>query len=416
MRLKQRIYNFLRWSEKYTRTDMVYLARGGFWLTLEQVITSVAGILLAVAFANLLPKETYGVYRYVLSLVGILSVFSLSGMNTAIVRAVARGYEGVLVPAFKTRLRWGAAGGILSLGLAGFYFLNNNLTLVFCFLVAAVFLPFMDSLTIYESFFEGKKLFKTRALYNIFIRIVAALASVATLILTQNLFFILLVYFCLYTFLRLICFWITIRKSSLNSKQDLETISYGKHLSLMNVIGVVSSQLDKILLWHFLGPVSLASYALATTPCEHIGNLFKNIAPLSLPKFSEQSLGAIKAKLFKKTAKLFLAAIPLMGLYVILAPWIYKLFFPAYLEAIFYSQFYAVAILLMIPQVPLGAVLAAQMRKKELYIIKFTSPLARVAAVLILVPLYGIWGAIIAAIFIQVINFVLLLFFLRRMQ
>ncbi|MDD5626957.1 MAG: oligosaccharide flippase family protein [Patescibacteria group bacterium] len=413
---KQRIYNFLRWSEKYTRTDMVYLARGGFWLTAEQVITSLAGILLAVAFANLLPKETYGVYRYVLSLVGILSVFSLSGMNTAIVRAVARGYEGVLAPAFKTRLRWGAAGGILSLGLAGFYFLNNNLTLVFCFLVAAAFLPFMDSLTVYESFFEGKKLFKTRALYNISIRIVATLASVATLVLTQNLFFILLVYFCLYTFLRLICFWMTIRKSSFKPKQDLETISYGKHLSLMNAIGVVSSQLDKILLWHFLGPVSLASYALATTPCEHIGNLFKNLAPLSLPKFSEQSLGAIKAKLFKKTAKLFLAVIPLMGLYVILAPWIYKLFFPIYLEAVSYSQFYTVAILLMIPQVPLGAVLAAHMRKKELYIIKFTSPLVRIVLVLILVPLYGIWGAIITAILIQVINFALLLFFLRRMQ
>ncbi len=415
MNSKQKIYNFLRWSEKYTRTDMVYLAKGGFWLTAEQVVTSLAGIILAIAFANLLPKETYGVYRYVLSLVGILSVFSLTGMNTAIVRTVAQGNEGVLASVLGTRLRWGVLGGVVSLGLAGFYFLNHNITLIFCFLIAAVFLPFMDSLTIYESFWEGKKLFRMRASYNILVRVAAVIILVITLILTKNLVLILLAYFCSYTFLRLICFLATLKKSFSHHK-DLETISYGKHLSIMNIMGMVSAQADKVLLWYFLGPVSLASYVLALAPVDNIGSLFKNLFPLSLPKFSEQPLKAIQATLFKKITKLFLMIIPLGGLYIILAPWIFKFFFPAYTEAIPYSQFYIIAILIMIPQVPLGAVLAAKMRKKELYIVKFTSPLAEIFLLLILLPLYGIWGAIMSAIFTQVINFALLLFLLKRME
>jgi len=406
----------LRWSEKYTQTDMVYLMRGGFWLTLEQGITSLAGILLAVAFANLVPKETYGVYRYVLSLVGILSVFTLGGMNTAIARAVARGSEGMLLPAFKTRLAWGIIGGIASLGAAGFYFSRGDIALVFCFLIAAFFLPLMDSLTLYESFWEGRKLFKTRAIYNIFVRIFAVAALAATLILTKNLFLILLAYFFFYTLFRFICFWIAIRKAASCQKQDSETISYGKHLSLMNVMGVVSSQLDKILLWHFLGPVALASYILAITPVDHLGNLFKNIFPLSVPKFSQQSLETIQATLFKKIAKLALVGVCFIGLYVILAPWIYKLFFPIYLESVPYSRFYTIVTLLMIPQIPLLAVLAAQMKKKELYIVKFTSPALRIALVFILLPLYGIWGAILTIIFTQAINLVLLLFFLRKQR
>lgn len=414
--MNQKIYNFLRYSEKYTQTDMVYLIRGGFWLTLEQGVISLAGILLAIAFANLVPKEIYGTYRYVLSLVGILSVFTLSGMNTAIARAVARGYEGMLAPAFKTRLRWGIIGGILSLGVAGFYFLQNNTTLVFCFLIAAVFLPLMDSLTLYESFWEGKKLFKTRAAYNIFVRIAGVLALVATLFLAKNVFLIILAYFCFYTFFRFICFWRALRKVSSCQKKDSETISYGKHLSLMNVMGVLSSQLDKILLWHFLGPAALAAYALAITPVDHIANLFKNIFPLSLPKFSQQSLETIKATLFKKIAKLFLAGACLIGLYVILAPWIFRFFFPIYLEAVPYSQFYTIVTLLMIPQIPLLAVLAAHMKKKELYIVKFVSPILRIALVFVLLPLYGIWGAIMTIIFTQAINLALLIFFLRKQK
>ncbi len=64
--LRAKICNFLRWSEKYIKTDMIYLVKGGFWLTLGQIISSVSSLLLVIAFANLLPKETYGIYKYFL--------------------------------------------------------------------------------------------------------------------------------------------------------------------------------------------------------------------------------------------------------------------------------------------------------------------------------------------------------------
>ena len=71
-KIKEKIYNLLRWSEKYTKTDMVYLAHGGFWLSFGQIISSLSSFLLAIAFANLLPKETYGNYKYILSIASIL--------------------------------------------------------------------------------------------------------------------------------------------------------------------------------------------------------------------------------------------------------------------------------------------------------------------------------------------------------
>ena len=65
--IKEKIYKLLRKSEKWTHTDMIYLAKGGFWLTLGQIISSVSSFALAVAFANFLPKEVYGNYKYIIS-------------------------------------------------------------------------------------------------------------------------------------------------------------------------------------------------------------------------------------------------------------------------------------------------------------------------------------------------------------
>lgn len=80
-RLKHHTHRALRHSEKYFKTDMVYLAKGGFWLTTGQGVASLASLVLAIAFANLLPKEAYGNYKYILAVVGVLTLFGLTGIG-----------------------------------------------------------------------------------------------------------------------------------------------------------------------------------------------------------------------------------------------------------------------------------------------------------------------------------------------
>ena len=113
--IKQKLYNTLRRSEHWTHTDMVYIAKGGAWLTAARIVASISSFLMVIAFANLLTKEAYGLYQYVLSIVGILSISTLGGINTALTQAMARGYEGSIIPALKTRIHWGVIGGIGSI-------------------------------------------------------------------------------------------------------------------------------------------------------------------------------------------------------------------------------------------------------------------------------------------------------------
>ena len=141
--LKVKTYNFLRWTEKWLKTDMVYFSRGGFWLTAGQMFSSLSAFLLSIAFANLLPKETYGTYKYVLSIASILSIPTLSGMTTSLAQAIASGSDGSFIPAVKARIKWGLLGALASLILASYYFYQADTTLTISFLMAAVFLPFM---------------------------------------------------------------------------------------------------------------------------------------------------------------------------------------------------------------------------------------------------------------------------------
>ena len=87
-KLRQKTYNLLRWSEKYTKTDMVYLTKGGFWLTFAYIIFLSSGFILTIAFANLLPKDVFGTYKFVISISGVLLVTSLTGINSTLKQSI----------------------------------------------------------------------------------------------------------------------------------------------------------------------------------------------------------------------------------------------------------------------------------------------------------------------------------------
>ncbi len=395
MEIKQKIYNLLRWSQRYTQTDMVYLAKGGFWLTLGKIITSVLTFILAIAFANLVPKETYGTYKYILSMGGILGIFSLPGIDTALIRAIARGYEGSLLVCVKTKLRWGILTGIASLGGAGYYLLQGNITLTICFLIGAIFFPLMSAFILYESFWTGKKSFKILIKYQVLIQLLVVSILIPVLFLTDNLFLILFTWFSTYTAFYLIAFYLTFKKGAPNKKEDPKVVSYGKHLTLMEILGIIAARLDRILIWHFLGATSVAIYYFATIPPQQIEEFLGKINVLAFPKLVQKDKQEIKSTLPVKMFKLLILIIPIVVVYILLAPYIFKLFFPQYLEAIIYSQLFALT-LLFYPRIILKTALTAYAQTKKLYWLRITTPIVQILFLITLTPVYGVYGVIAA--------------------
>jgi O-antigen/teichoic acid export membrane protein len=413
MGIKQKTYNLLRWSQKYTKTDMVYLAKGGFWFTFVRVISSSMGILLTIAFANLLPKETYGQYKYILSVASILFIPTLMGMNTAITQAVARGYEGSVISGFKTRLRWGIFSTIGSLGFAGYYYINANFTLSIAFFIISFLLPFSNAFGVYDSYIKGKKLFKISAKYGIATSLISVSIMIAVLSITNNVLFIVLTYYASHTIINCFFFNKIIKNFNLNKKEDPETIPYGKHLSLMSILGVAVQHIDKIIIWHFLGAIEVAIYTMAISPVQQTIDSFGPLGLLAMPKFSNQNKEILKKTIPLKILKSLVFTIPITIIYIITAPFVYKTIFPQYLDSIFYSQIFALAIIFQ-GSALLGVYFRAQMRIKDLYVINIVTPIIKLALMIIMLPLWGVMGMVIALLSYQILSAILLIFMMKK--
>jgi O-antigen/teichoic acid export membrane protein len=413
MRIKQKIYHFLRQSEKYTKTDMVYLVKGGSWLTLGQIISAASAFLLSVAFANLLPQETYGNYKYILSLLGILTIFSLPGLGTAIIQAVARGYEGSFYQAFRIKLKWGCLGSLTAIVLGGYYWYQGNTDLPVPLFLSALFLPLMQASQIYAALLGGRKLFSYQVKYSTATRLFSVATMIAALFLTNNLIWIIAVYLVSNTLANLFFYFFTKSKFQPNKKEDQQTISYGKHLSLVNIINTIASYLDRLLVFHYLGAIELAIYSFAITPPEQIKRLLKNIDLLALPQFAQRSKEEIKSTIFKKVKKFIIFILPLIGLYILLAPFLYEIFFPQYLNSIFYSQVFSLSLLGTLAVLVISA-LKSQGAKKQLYQLNIYSSLIQIILLFFFMHFYGLWGIILARILSQFIGLSLSLILIRK--
>ncbi len=413
-KLKNTIYKILRKSEKWAQTDMVYLAKNSFWLTISKVIGTLTALGLAVAYANLLPKEVYATYKYILSVASLLAIFSLPGINTSLMRSVTLGFEGSVKQAIKTKFRWSLAGVLAGLSVSGYYFYHHNYTLGIGFLTAALTSPILNSL-IYGPYLQGKKLFKTISIYNSVKQVIAAAIIIGAIWLSPTALTIILVYYGINLILQSTLFIITFKKYKPNKKQDPQMISFGKHLSLMNILGILAEQADKILMWHLLGARELAIYSFATLPITQARSFLKSIPTIAFPKIATQNIEVTKKTLPKKIAKFMAILIIPVIIYILLAPYIYKILFPQYLEAVKYSQLFALT-LIFFPQRLLGQTLVAYAQTKSLYILKIINPLTRILFLILGIYFLNIKGAILAIILSSTISLIFLLLFFKKIK
>lgn len=401
--IKSFIYNLIRSTEKYFKTDMIYLSKGGFWIFLGQIISSVLVLSLTIVFANLLTQEEYGIYRYALSILGLLGITTLNGINQALVPAIVAGYEKTALETTKIRIKWGLWGTFIAFCMAGYNYVWGNQELTIILIIIGVFAPVWETLANYDAVLHARKKFNTSTIYSSILNIGVTLLTICTVFFTKNIPLIILIYIGSYTFGRAIISSIVYRKEKLNNRIDLETITYGKHLSIMNAVVILSQQIDKIMLFQYLGPVQLAIYSYATAPVEQVRGITKSISTLVVPKFSEKNHNSIKESIRNKRPIIFFSLLFIVIAYIIAIPLFYKIALPQYIESIAFSQIFSIS-LLGIGSSLAQVALLTQKKQKDLYIYNIFNSLFSIIITIISIIYFGLWGAIIAKTISYLIN------------
>lgn len=398
---------------------MLYLVSGSLWYVAGQVVASFSALALAIVFANLAPPEVYGTYKYILSLAGIFAIVSLPGINTAVARAVARGHESVVHAATRSRVVHACVGSIIALAGSAYYLLKGNVELSLALLVIAAALPLFDTLTSYLFYFVGKRRFDIRTKYYAATQVISVLALVGTLLVTDNLTLILLAYFIPLTLVRATQYLYVVRTiPRTHTEEDVNTVRYGKHLTAMQVLGMVAGEIDKVLIWKFLGPAQVAVYTFALAIPEQFKGPLKGIGELAFPKFAAQTPEQIRENLPALWRKIALYALGLLGLslvYIAAAPYLFALAFPQYAMSVSYSQLYALAMVTNVASIPI-AIFSAQQKTALQYTLSNIQPVIAIGLFALLIPPYGIMGAIVALLiskFVTVALYLGSLYFVR---
>ncbi len=392
--LKSRIFSLLRWSEKYTKTDMVYLAKGGFWLNLNYLFDSIFSFIIILAFAHFLSQETYGVYKYITSVAGVLVAFSLTGMKMAVIRATAQHFEGVFKKSLLKQLWWSVPQFIIFCGVGAYYLYQGNSVFGISFLAISILVPLSSIANTYAAFLQGRTEFKTLSLYGLCSNFFSFIVIGTAVIFTKNPLFLVLAYYSGRAIINIFFCWrtfITYKPNSLFREEDL---SYGKHLSLMNIIGTIAAQIDNVIVFHYLGPAPVAIYNFATAIPERLKGLFGFVGTVALSRMAEKKNLEIGKSIIRKTTVLALAAALVTVCYIIVAPFLFSLLFPKYVESVLYSQIFSISMIAVASSIPIGALYAKKLQK-ELYLLSIIGPLLKIASFVAATFYFGLWGAII---------------------
>ncbi len=394
--LKNTFKKYLKKTEVYTKTDMVYLAKGSFWLSFGQGIAMISAFALSIILARALPQETYGTYKFILSIASIIGGLSLSGIGTSLIQAVARGYDGTIFLAFKTQLIWSSLlAGLFAL-LAFYYILSGNYILGTSLLIAGATSPLVNCFSLYGSFLSGKKDFKRSTLYWISSHIINISTIAIIAITTGSVIALTIGYFISQLITSIVLYYATLRiyKPDIQTAQT-EMISYGKHLSVMNIIGTIANQLDKILVFHSVGSAPLAIYSFAFAIPEQFRSFIKNLVSIGVPKFAHHNEIDLRKSIVDKVLRLtFLSALCVI-VYWITAPIIFKLLFPTYMSAVWYSQLYMVGLIFFPGISLLSTYFQVSQQTKIQYKLSIMGNTLTILLSIILITQYGTLGAVI---------------------
>jgi O-antigen/teichoic acid export membrane protein len=349
------------------------------------------------AFANFLSKEAFGTYRYAQSLFGALSFLTFTGINTAVTQMVAEGHATIVSYSIRLQIKYNIAFTLATFLLAIYFWINQNTTLAYSLIVAAVGFPIIATFNTYGAVLGGRKQFHTSALYGSLSTIFLGAVLIGTLATTSHVPLIMLAY-CVGNALPTLYFYrktlATLPPQISTSQERQSLLGYARHISLINIFSTLSQYADKIILFHYFGAIQLATYAIAQAIPERIRGFSKNINNIVLPRVTSRSISEIQKIFYTRVFQAFGIGLLISGLYIVMAPMIFHIFLPQYIESLRYSQVLSLSFALTMPGGYVASVFYGKKLLKTIYLSSVSAHVSRILLFWILGKHFGVWGLI----------------------
>lgn len=378
--------------------DLPYFFKNSFWISIRQVIVALSSLIMMAAFSHLVDAEVFGKYQFVLSIISLVMIFSLPGMSTALVQTIARGRDGFYADAFRRSVQMSLVGSVALIVIGLYYLFSDRALGAALFMVAAVF-PFISSFGLWEAYLHGRERFDIAARNASLLAVLQSSAVCGVAVFFPQYLVALVVAYAVSAGLANLVFHRMCQVSVRNDETDQQSVQFGYFMTKMSFLGVLSEQLDKLLVGILLGPSQLAAYTIISFFGLRIKDMVRPFSAMLVPKMAnETSLFHKILKLHAKPLLLGSFGILVFGIlfYTLVIPLNTMLFSQAYAEYSYLSQWYVVTVLLSAPLTAMGYYIYA---KQNTYAITLSNTVYHVLRIIINVFMiwrYGLLGAVLA--------------------
>lgn len=379
-----------------------------FWSNLNQVVMTVFALVVSIVFTRLGSKELYGQYLFVLAMFGLFSIVSIPGVRAVIFRTTAQGYEGVYRRATRFSFLCSLLG-IPLLVIAGILvYLFKTRILGISLIAVALFFPFEISLQNWMLFLKGRSEFRRLAFYNSIKFLISLLAVTASIVFTRNIIVILVAYFLVNG-----GFNILYHLKALNSLKNDELDDGWKKqsyaLTILELSSIIFGKVDVVLIGSLLTFEQVAIYGLVMKFADVFFSVIKSTMEAIVPNLYQSK--KITIRYFYKF--FFLSFLIPIILYPVIKYPVLFLYGRGYSEVILFSKAYLAVIPFYFLNLVATYFLVKYKLNKEINIGRIISMIAVVVFYAILIPLYGIWGGVIASMLYFITQLFVSLFLLK---
>lgn len=397
---------------KYRATVM-----NGGWVLGLNFFRQLLSLALVVVLVRVLSKDEFGQYQFVVAAVGFLNVFALPGIQTAITQSVARGFDGTYRKAVPVVLASSMLGSAGLAGLACQQWFWGRPSLAPALLAASLLFPFAQGLQHWISFQSGKGLFRLNSIYQGIGFAISNLGGIAAVLLIHPSF--VLVTLVTNTVLSVQNVWVSstvFRRIVPSAPVEEKAISYGIQTSVFGVFNMAGNYMDKFLLFYLLSPEALAVYVVAERIPELLKKYMQSARNILIPGFSrkERFTPGMNRKL-NMASWVISAGVIAIALGIV--PWFVPLAFTkGYGDAVFYCQLLMGTLIVGQAATTKFTYILSRLDARSFRDITIGTNMVRLSASIILVPYFGIYGAIGATLLYRVSTAVMVNLYVRKLH
>lgn len=367
-------------------------------LTGQRVFQKSFGLISTYFIVRALTQDEFGTYSYVISVASLMTIFGFTGFKNALMQSIARGHAGTYRKVIPLSLAGCLIGTFLMLVMAYYYKTSGDNTLSNSLLAAALLLPFYEGLSQWRQITIGKENFKSFFKLETGWQFAMHASMVAVAIFyPNNVFLAVLVFMGVPSLLNAI---LTIRDlRSLNPEEtsERESIGYGIKTSFYAAFNTIAVQSDKLLLFMFMSPASVAVFVAAERIPELMRNMVQDGIAVMAPRFAREKTYSRKLDNALKKAALAIG-LAIAAFSVLILPWLLLIIFgESYAQSIPYAQALALSVAVGNAATLRYRYIRSQLDTANFAKITISTSILRVAMSAILIPIYGISGAVASA-------------------